>query len=82
VDRLARLVADETAALGPEHKQTLDSRNILGYWLGKAGDGQEALAYLKELPAFRTRLAGCLLMRTRRGLTCLSPGDLRCEPCL
>jgi hypothetical protein len=37
-----RLLADRTRVLGPDHPDTLLTRNNLAHWLGKAGQVQEA----------------------------------------
>jgi len=44
--------------LGPEHPDTLTTRNNLAYWRGRAGDAAGAVAALTELLPIRERVLG------------------------
>ncbi|MCX4804995.1 tetratricopeptide repeat protein [Streptomyces sp. NBC_01214] len=44
--------------MGPDHPDTLTSRNNLASWLGQTGDVREAARILTQLAADRSRILG------------------------
>jgi hypothetical protein len=53
-----RLHRQATTRLGPDHPDTLNTRNNLATWRGEAGDAAEAVTALEELLTDRLRVLG------------------------
>ncbi|MFJ8570398.1 tetratricopeptide repeat protein, partial [Streptomyces sp. NPDC093514] len=54
----AELLADMVRVLGPDHPNTLTTRNNLAYWRGMAGDAAGAAEAYAELLADMVRVLG------------------------
>ncbi|WP_156427808.1 tetratricopeptide repeat protein, partial [Thiohalocapsa sp. ML1] len=52
------LLADQTRVLGPDHPDTLTTRNNIAYCRAQAGEIQPAIAAFEDLLADRTRVLG------------------------
>lgn len=52
------LLPDRERILGPDHLETLTTRNNIVYWTGIRGDVAEALRMFEELLADRERVLG------------------------
>jgi hypothetical protein len=57
-DLQRRVLAARERVLGPEHPDTLTTRNDLAYWTGQAGEAAAARDQLAELVPVRERVSG------------------------
>ena len=55
---LEELLTDRLRVLGPDHPETLTTRNNLAHWRGDAGDAAGATAALEDLLTDRLRVLG------------------------
>ena len=58
VGQFRQLLADRARVLGPDHPDTLTTRNNLASWLGEAGQVQEAIGQFRQLLDDRVRVLG------------------------
>lgn len=55
---LGQIVEASTKALGPDHRETLGSRNDRAHWVGEAGDAKQAVELFDQLVQDETRVQG------------------------